>query len=172
MSNINFDNVADKSAGYAQPGTIDVFKIDEVEVKAASTGTQQLVVDFKTKEGDKYTHFFAWTPKAAVNINHLVSNATGSKLTGDVTLESIAAQLKGKKLAMKLTGKVVAKTGRGYADLPFASFGAPVDQLSTLSFNASEQAKIDGALAATGSPAGADVDGGGATNTPADNDEF
>jgi len=169
---MNFDNVADKSAGYAQPGTIDVFKIDKAEVKAAKTGTQQLVVEFKTKEGDKYTHFFAWTPKAAVNINHLVKNATGNKLTGDVTLEAVAAQLTGKKLAMKLVGKVVPTTGRGYADLPFASFAAPADEVGSLSFNASEQAKIDAALAATGSPSGADTDGGGTASAPADNDEF
>lgn len=169
MSNLNFDNVADKGAGFVQPGTIDIFKIEDVEVGAAKTGTPQLKVTFKTKEGDSLINFFAWTQKAAVNINHLVKNATGEKLTGDTTLEVVAAQLKGKKLAMKVTGRIATTNGRGYADLPFASFGAPVDQLDTLKFTAGEQAKIDSANAATGSPAAADAD---ASPTASDNDEF
>jgi len=170
MSNLNFDNVADKGAGYVQPGTIDIFKITEVEVGAAKTGTPQLKVTFKNEAGDSLMNYFAWTQKAAVNINHLVKNATGEKLTGDTTLEAVAAQLRGKKLAMKVTGRVATTNGRGYADLPFASFAAPVDQLDTLKFTAGENAKIAEANAATGSPAAADSDG--AAPTAADNDEF
>ena len=71
---------------------------------------------------------------------------------------------------MKVTGRIATSNGRGYADLPFASFGAPVDQLDTLKFTAGEQAKIAAANAATGSPAGADADT--AAPTAADNDEF
>jgi len=172
MSNLNFDNVPDKGAGFVQPGTIDIFKIAEVEVGAAKTGTPQIKVTFKTKGGDSLINFFAWTQKAAVNINHLVKNATGEKLTGDTTLEAVAAQLRGKKLAMKVTGRIATTNGRGYADLPFASFGAPADQKDSLVFTAGERAKIDAALAATGSPAAADTDGGAVAPTASDNDEF
>lgn len=165
---MNFDNVADKSAGYVQPGTIDVFKVTETEIAKAKTGTSQLVVSFKNKEGDSYRHYFAWTEKAAVNINHLVKNATGEGLKGDATIEGVAAKLKDRKVALKVTGRI-AQNGKGYADLPFGSFAAPAGEVESLSFTAGEQTKIDAALAATGSPNAADSDD---TAAPADSDEF
>jgi hypothetical protein len=166
---MNFDNVADKSAGFVQPGTIDVFKIVETEVAKAKTGTDQLVATFKNEDGESYKHYFAWTEKAAVNINHLVKNATGAGLSGDVQLNAIAAQLKGRKVALKITGKI-SQNGKGYADLPFGSFAAPADQKDSLSFTAGEQTKIENARNATGSASGAD--GETAAPTASDNDEF
>lgn len=155
MEALNFDGVvatADKQ--FTRPGTIDIFEIKKVEFgKSKNKGTAGMTCTFENEDSSFNDTFYlqgSTADKTKVmlgRVQALYSYVFGedAKLTGNVTPDQIVAKLTGKKLALKVGGEV-SNTGKGYAKLGFAGFGAMADQVTFLKFNADEQKMVQNAL--------------------------
>lgn len=165
---LNFDNVEEPGLPLTSPGTIAIFLISEPKFDSSKEkGTPFLGVNFQ-QIGDtgsivsQFTESFYTTQKAMPRIQHLVSRSTGSKLAGDVTEEQIVTKLKGKKVALKVGGRV-GSNGNGYPRLAFGNFAAAPDKIGELSFTPAEQAEVEKALQAIAESRSRNADSEGAT---------
>lgn len=107
MSNIiNFNSVGNGNNSdrkTVQPG-VDVFTIEEGEVKTNTNGKVFLALKFVNKEG-KYLkeQFYATTPGTLARIKELATNS-GVTL-GEDTLEQVVAKLLGTKVGLVVGGE-------------------------------------------------------------------
>ena len=132
MSNVmNFTGV-EESAGskYLVPGVHEV-KITKTEFGESTTKqTPFMKVFFEDGDGATMNESFYMSQGALPRIQHLVSNFTTSKLTGDVTSASLNALLVGKRARLLVDGeKTFNKDGKvvTYTRLRFGGFAQPLN---------------------------------------------
>ena len=149
MSGINFKGVEEaKDSTMTRPGTIDVFEIKEVKFETTKgKGTYYCGVTFARKN-DNFRHSFFLTEKAVGRLKALIKAATGKVLEEEVFEDQIKVMLEGKKVALKVTGKVDETNGRGYPDLAFGGFAKDPSMVGELSFSDQENDKNKAALEA------------------------
>lgn len=139
MSGISFKGIEEaKDILMTRPGTIDIFDIKEVKFGTTSgKGTYYMGVTFARK-GDQFSHSFFLSEKALPRIKSLVKMATGKVLEDELQEEQLKMMLEGKKIALKVTGKIDETSGRAYPDLVFGGFGKSADKLTELEFSDQE----------------------------------
>ena len=139
---LNFSGVEEaKESLMTRPGTKDVFEITEVKFDASKNkGTYYMGVKF-TRKQDSFTHSFFLTEKALPRVKSLVKWACGVELDSEVVEEQLSKMLTGKKIALKVTGKIDETNGRAYPDLSFGGFGKEAGKLAELEFNEPELEK-------------------------------
>ncbi len=144
----NFSNVkaAEEGKGFTAPGTIDVFTIENIEFKQKDNGNEYFEVTFGRKE-DSFREYFYLTEKAAERFVYLYNKVVGTESLPE-SEQGIIAALKGKSIALKVTGSVNQQSGKGYPGLPYSGFARPVAEISELSFTNGEKGKIEAAIAA------------------------
>ena len=150
MSVLNFNGVQEAQGGdMVLPGTKAIFTVAEVESgESSQKGTPFLKVKFVANDGASFTHSFYLVEKALSRLQHLWKHThAGQELSGNVSIEALVTGLKGKKVALKVTGRI-GSNGKTYPDLSFGGFAAdPTEEgLKSLEFTASEQADIAVAL--------------------------
>lgn len=173
---IDFTGVDIAGAGMTQPGTKGIFVIKDLKFGLSSVKSTAQVEITYAEEGPqgkgtitefKKAYFFS--EKALPSLQTLVKAVTGSKMEGKMTQEQFEAKMKGKRVALKVTGRV-GSNGGGYPELSFGGFCAPVAELESLAFTKREQDDIDAAKeaqkAAISSGGGSDADGGTTGGTP------
>lgn len=127
---MNFTGV-EESVGsvYLEPGVHEV-KIVKTEFgKTPVKDTPYLKVFFEDRNGAGMNESFFLTPLALPRIQHLVSQFTGVKLSGEVSEASLNAKLVGKKARLLINGeKALNKDGVAviYTRLPYAGFAQPM----------------------------------------------
>lgn len=145
---MNFDGVEEaQGANYTLPGTIGIFTIKSAEAKTNTNGKEYIQITFENNEG-KFSHMFYTSDAAAPRIQHLYKHANGgTALTGQVTTAQVIAGLQGKRVGLKVSGRV-GNNGQTYADLGFGGFASDPNEeaLKKLKFNAQEQRNIEAAL--------------------------
>lgn len=165
---INFAGVdVAKEMSMTYPGTIAVFKIADVSfAESTNTKTPYMKVTFEEQDDNgksisSFNDSFFLSEKALPRVQSLVVDATGKKLTAAVTEEQLVIMLKGKLIALKVTGQV-STNGKGYPKLGFGGFSKPAGEVQFLNFNKQEKDSIESAKAAiAASNAGnADAEGG------------
>jgi hypothetical protein len=140
MGGINFKGVEEaKEKVMTRPGTIGVFKISDVKFGTTKNkGTYYMGVTFSRKE-DEFQHSFFLSQAALPRIVSLVKHAAGVKLDDDNVLEEkLITLLKGKDLALKVTGRIDETSGRAYADLSFGGFSKEPARIDELAFSQKE----------------------------------
>ena len=144
---MNFDGVEEAQSGMTAPGTKGIFKITKVEAKTNMNGKEYLAITFESEDGSSFTHMFYWTEKAVSRIQHLWKHATGTKLEGEVAIQQVIAGLTGKKVGLKVIGRI-GTNGRSYPDLSYGGFAcdATAEEVAKLQFTATEQRAVDAAL--------------------------
>lgn len=159
MSNVlNFTNVsAPVEKTMTKPGTIGVFKIENIEFAAASTGTEYMQVTFDNGDSSFKERFFL-TEKSLGRVKALWSDVVGNELEGNVTYEQLSSGLSNKSVGLKVSGRVNAETGRGYPSLPYGGFSKPASEVGKLSFSNSQKEDIEAALKAIANSASSTPD--------------
>lgn len=106
-----------------------VLTITSVEEGNSASGTPYMEVEFTSERFDaSFKHKFFTTPGAMPRIQSLVIGFTGSKLTGNVDVTTIATLLVGQSSNCIVDARAVTKEVNGkvytneYADLRFAAF--------------------------------------------------
>lgn len=152
MSGINFKGVEKaKESTMTRPGVIDVFEIKEVKFDTTpKKGTYYMGVSFSRK-ADNFSHSFFLSEKALPRVKSLVEYATGKSLEEELQEDQLIALLTGKKLGLKVTGKIDPENGRAYPDLSFGGFGCIAADVEKLVFNEVELEKNEKAKAALAS---------------------
>jgi hypothetical protein len=141
MGGISFKGVEEaKDRVMTRPGTIGIFKISDVKFgQSEKKATYFMGVTFSRKE-DEFSHRFYLSEKALPRVVSLVKAASGTILDGDdVSEEKLIALLKGKELAMKVTGRIDEENGKAYADLSFGGFCKDTAEIGELVFNHKEE---------------------------------
>jgi hypothetical protein len=145
---MNFSNVKEATGGeMVLPGTKAIFTIESVEHGTSTNGKDYLLVNF-TSEAGSFKHYFYLVDGALSRIQHLWKHSHGgNELSGEVSIEGLIAGLKGKRVALKVTGRI-GNNGKTYPDLPFGGFAADATEegLASLEFSAREQNDIVAAL--------------------------
>lgn len=170
MSNVlNFKGVEEAGRPLTSPGTKDVFTLKSVVFGASKEkGTASMTVEFiQRNELSGFKESFYITEKAMGRIQHLVSRTTGTKLDGDVTEEQMIAKLQGKKIGLKVIGRV-GQDGNGYPCLPYGGFACKPEEVNNLEFTPQEQNAINAALKAAeeARSKGADSEGSSSSSSP------
>lgn len=137
---ISFKGVEEaKDRVMTRPGTIGVFKITDVKFgQSEKKATYFMGVTFSRKE-DEFSHRFYLSEKALPRVVSLVKAASGVVLGDDVSEEKLIALLKGKEIAMKITGRIDEENGKAYADLSFGGFCKDPAEIGELVFNHKEE---------------------------------
>lgn len=107
MSTINFNNVENGSNSdrkTVQPG-VDIFTVEEGEVKTNTNGKEFLSFKFVNKDG-KYLkeQFYTTTPGALKRIKELATNA--AVVLGEETTEQVVAKMLGTKVGLIVGGEI------------------------------------------------------------------
>jgi|GEM_PF-5065158 len=128
----NFDEV-EESTGRTNlsPGVYET-KITKVEFgKSKNKGTEFIKVTFQDDKSNLiHSEDFYLSKGALPRVQHLVSQATGVKLTGEVTEQSLSAKLIGKRVRIALGGeKKINNSGDvvTYSQLGFGGFAQPIN---------------------------------------------
>jgi hypothetical protein len=128
------------------PGTIAVFAVEEIEFKEKDDGKEYFEVTLGRPE-DSFREYFYLTEKAAERFVYFWSKVMdGAAMPESET--GIIAALKGKEVALKVTGSVNNQSGKGYPGLPYSGFARPVAEMADLSFSNNEKGKIAAAIEA------------------------
>lgn len=142
MDAFNFEGTTGEAQDiqYTDPGTIDVFSIEDVKFDTYSTGTPYMQMDFKSDEAGQFNHRFVLrgkdaetTVKVLERIQHVHKTLFGEIISGDASTDKLKNAFKGKKIALKVVGRI-ADDGKVYADLPYLSFAAKPADIGELSF--------------------------------------
>lgn len=106
MSTLNFNNLPENNTSDRKTVTpgVDIFKIEEGEVKSNTNGKQFLSLKFVNKEG-KYLkeQFYTTTPGTLKRIKELATNA--GVILGEDTAEQVVAKLLGTKVGLIVGGE-------------------------------------------------------------------
>lgn len=144
--NLNNVEAAAEGRPMTSPGTISVFSVEEIEFKEKEDGKEFFEITFGRLE-DSFREYFYLTEKAAERFVYF----WGKVMDGAAMPESevgIITALKGKKIALKVTGSVNSSSGKGYPGLPYSGFARPESLLSELAFSNNEKGKIAAAIEA------------------------
>lgn len=176
---IDFTGVdAAASKPFTRPGVIDVFTITKVEFESAKkSGVPMMKITFENDDSG-FPHRFMLDAKdksaekrkkVLSRIQSLSEAATGEKLSGGITEQSLKLKFEGKKLALKVIGEV-SDQGKGFPALSFGGFCAPAAEVKFLAFSVEEQRKVDAALEAieSGGSSTADSESGGGYSSTED----
>lgn len=159
MSGLNFKGVDEaKETVMTAPGTIDVFTIKDVVFETTKNkGTYYMGVTFNNKSSE-FKHSFFLSEKALPRVKSLVKHVTGKVLEEEVLEEQLIKMLKGKEVALKVTGKIDEENGRAYPDLGFGGFSKEKENIDQLFFTDKELElnKTAAAIRAAGNVASAD----------------
>ena len=142
-ANLSGVKPAEESRPLTKPGTIAAFTIEEIEYKDQD-GKEWFEVTFGN-EDSSFREYFYLTEKAAPRFVYLYEKVTGSDAVPEHE-NGIIAALKGRKIALKVIGRVNETNGKGFPCLPFAGFARPVNQIEELSFNSRDKENIRAAL--------------------------
>lgn len=146
---MNFDNVNEASGGeLVKPGTKAIFTIAEVKDAKNTNEKEYFAVNFSSEDGN-FTEQFYKSTGALPRLVHLWGKANPtSPLTGDVTEAQIIAGLTGKKVGLKVGGRI-GTNGKTYPNLSFGGFACEPTQeaLNALEFTKREKEEIEAALA-------------------------
>jgi hypothetical protein len=169
---MDFDNVNEAAGGdLIKPGYKGIFTISEVKDEKNANEKQYFGITFTCDDGSFKQQFYTSQP-ALPRIKHLWSRATQSELSGQVTEQQIIAGLTGKKVGLKVSGRV-GSNGKTYPDLSFGGFAcvATPEELEALQFTKKEKEDIEAALAnlATQEAENADSETGSQPAPAADN---
>lgn len=134
---LNFDGVeaaAAKEFVTVKPGA-HTLTITNVEGKETAGGTGFINVTFESSEaGASFNHPFYTTPGAMPRLQYLVKQFSGTEMTGNVTVESLAAKLVGRSQYCVVDGETRTKEKDGkvynntYPTLRFTAFAQPVTE--------------------------------------------
>jgi hypothetical protein len=149
MSNLNFSGVEEAGKPLTSPGTKAVFTLKKITFGTSKEkNTPGMTVELEQAGGvSQFKETFYTTEKAMPRIQHLHKAVTGAKIEGTVTEEQLVAKLEGKKVGLKVIGRV-GSDGNGYPALPFGGFACSIDKVGDLEFTVQEQNAIAAALKA------------------------
>jgi len=144
----NFENVkaAEEGKPMTLPGTTAIFNIEDIEFKQDNNGKEFFLVTFARNE-DSFREYYYLTEKAAERFVYLYEKVMGTDSLPEQE-EGIIRALKGKPIALKVSGNVNPDTGKGYPSLSFSGYARPVSLINELSFNSVEKRNIEEALEA------------------------
>ena len=135
------------------PGTIAVFNIDKVEFK--DKGTENFEVRFSRDE-DAFTEWFYLTEKAAARFVYFFQKVTDNPDGLPPSSEQgVIAALTDKSVALRVSGKINPKNGKGGPTLPYSAFARKpslLQELKDRGFSSSETGDINAALLAIQTP--------------------
>lgn len=188
MEGIDFGAINSASEfSRTSPGTIGVFIMSKIEYGEAKNDkkTPFMRVTFTGEEREdnpasltQFPHDFFLSAGALTRVQYMKEKLTGEKFTDTFTsTESLMAKMKatfeGKRIALKVTGKINPDKGTGFPDIPFGGFAAKADDWyadnSILKLTPQEKAVSEDVLAAMNRSSSAKADketGGVATVTP------
>lgn len=148
MSAFNFDNVSSAAERImTQPGTLGIFKISEVTFGVSKEKQSPFMeLTFEDKDSS-FKHPFYLSEKALPRIQSVIKAVMGKEVKGNINEEQLVVMLKGKEIALKVTGQVSNK-GKGYPNLSFGGFCKPKGEVQFLEFNSKENDEIAAAKAA------------------------
>jgi hypothetical protein len=145
----NFSDVQEaQGSSMVLPGTIGIFTIKNAEEGTSKNGKEFVAIEFESAEGSSFKHTFYLVEKALSRIQHLWKHThEGNLLSGDVTTKALVAGFIGKKVGLKVSGRI-SNNGKSYSDLAFGGFACDPteDKVNELNFTPQEKKNIEDAL--------------------------